>query len=364
MRSGCPSVRPYTRKEMETGTLGDERGVRFEALYAEAKEALGHAANELRGLTERSREAYAEAAAEWQRLEAEIHSLRGTDGTRAEHEQSALERSADMQVAEIASQKGELARLDAVVKQLETSWLFLERGGAERTEESEAAFRPASHLQIVEAQEAERSRLAQEIHDGPAQALSNAVFQIEYIDKMLTRDPTTAHAELRAMRDSMRSELEEMRAFIHQLQNPLIGALGLNGALQESAENLARGADLELELDLRAPEDLLDEAQQTVALRVVQEALRNVRKHADARHVSVTTRMDRTPPHGRGASVVAEVRDDGRGFDVETTMMRSGRRNFGLRFMRERADLIGAHLSVDSRVGGGTIVRLTIDGAG
>ncbi|HEV8516192.1 MAG TPA: histidine kinase [Candidatus Limnocylindrales bacterium] len=347
---------------METGTLGDERGVRFEAIYAEAKEALAHAANTIRDLAERSREAYADAAAQWHRTEAELRGLPGENGDDAEV-RAGLNRSADMQAAEIARKKSELARLDAVAKQLESSWLFLERGGGGRREESaEPSLRPGGHLQIVEAQEAERSRLAQEIHDGPAQAMANAVFQIEYIDKLVGRDAVTARAELRAMGSAMRRELEEIRAFIHQLQNPLIGALGLNGALQDVAESVARSAGLQLELDLRAPEDILDEAQQTVVLRVVQEALRNVRRHADARRVSVATRLDPAEGPNREASFVTEVRDDGRGFDLEATMMRSGRRNFGLRFMRERAELIGAQLTVDSHPGHGTTARLTIDG--
>jgi signal transduction histidine kinase len=92
-------------------------------------------------------------------------------------------------------------------------------------------------------------------------------------------------------------------------------------------------------------------------MRVAQEALQNVRKHAGARNVVVTTRQE------PGAWVL-EVRDDGRGFDIAAVAAR-GRRNFGLTFMRERAELIGAQLDVRSRPEGGTVVRLAIQtGAG
>jgi len=87
-------------------------------------------------------------------------------------------------------------------------------------------------------------------------------------------------------------------------------------------------------------------------LRVLQEALQNVRKHAAASVVSVTTSVE-------DGDWVLEVRDDGRGFDVGTVAAR-GRRNFGLQFMRERAELIGARLDVRSRPDGGTVVRLAI----
>jgi len=91
-----------------------------------------------------------------------------------------------------------------------------------------------------------------------------------------------------------------------------------------------------------------------VALRVAQEALQNVRKHAAASNVVVRTELvddDR--------SFILEIRDDGRGFDIAAVAAR-GRRNFGLQFMRERAGLIGSRLDVRSIPDGGTVVRLAI----
>jgi two-component system nitrate/nitrite sensor histidine kinase NarX len=103
--------------------------------------------------------------------------------------------------------------------------------------------------------------------------------------------------------------------------------------------------------------DGLNEAARTVVLRVVQEALQNVRKHASATNVRITTSVD-------ADGFILEVRDDGRGFDSEAVAA-LGRRHFGLQFMRERAELIGARLDLRSRPDGGTVVRLTIptDGA-
>jgi two-component system nitrate/nitrite sensor histidine kinase NarX len=93
-------------------------------------------------------------------------------------------------------------------------------------------------------------------------------------------------------------------------------------------------------------------------LRVAQEALRNARKHAEAHAVAITTRVER---RGKRDAWILEVRDDGRGFDVAETLGRDSRRHFGLRFMRERADLIGAHLEIEPERSAGTLVRLTID---
>ena len=85
---------------------------------------------------------------------------------------------------------------------------------------------------------------------------------------------------------------------------------------------------------------------------MAQEALQNVRKHASASTVTVSTALD-------GDSWILEVRDDGRGFDAGAVAAR-GRSNFGLQFMRERAELIGARLDIRSRPDGGTVVRLAI----
>jgi two-component system, NarL family, sensor histidine kinase DegS len=207
-------------------------------------------------------------------------------------------------------------------------------------------------MRIVEAQEAERARLAQEVHDGPAQSLSNAIFQVEYIERVLGEDPAVASTELRFLRELLRRELGDVRSFISHLRPLVLHELGLNGALSDAIQLSATltGADIQAHLDART--DGLPDATQTVVLRVLQEALQNVRKHAAASVVSVTTSVE-------GGEWVLEVRDDGRGFDVGTVAAR-GRRNFGLQFMRERAELIGARLDVRSRPDGGTVVRLAI----
>ena len=128
--------------------------------------------------------------------------------------------------------------------------------------------------------------------------------------------------------------------------------LGLDGSIVDVVETIGALAGIPVTTDLRAPGDGLGDAEQTVVLRIVQEALQNVRKHATATTVAVSTALD-------GDDWVLEVRDDGRGFDVGAVAAR-GRRNFGLQFMRERAELIGARFEVRSRPDGGTVVRLAI----
>ena len=165
-------------------------------------------------------------------------------------------------------------------------------------------------------------------------------------------DPAGAAAEIGVLRDVLRRELENLRGYISQLRPPLLDELGLDGAIEEAAGDLRTTTGLTVTTDLAAPNDALGDHQQTVALRVTQEALQNVRKHAAASTVVVSTDV-------ADDAWTLEIRDDGRGFDVGAVAAR-GRRNFGLQFMRERAELIDARFDVRSRPDGGTVVRLAI----
>lgn len=251
-----------------------------------------------------------------------------------------------------------VTRLEAAMRGLDADRRFLEHGadGVPRR----AAVDPAERLRILEAQEAERARLAQEIHDGPAQALANAIFQVDIIGRALDARPDQVPAELRALRDQLRSELGDLRGFISQLRPPLLEEQGLDRALSESVTQLAGRGGPAVELDLAASDDLLDEARQTVVLRVAQEALRNVRKHAAAHHVRISTRHE-PATDDLPASWILEVSDDGKGFRPPSTTDEDDRGgHFGLRFMQERAAMVGAQLDIHAVADSGTTVRLTI----
>src|SRR4029453_11390120 len=101
-------------------------------------------------------------------------------------------------------QRAELGRIDVTLKSLENAWLFLERGDVSLVTGDTGVIGGGGDVQmrVVQAQEAERSRLAQEVHDGPAQALSNAIFQVEYIERLIESDPRLAGPELPPPRES------------------------------------------------------------------------------------------------------------------------------------------------------------------
>ena len=212
---------------------------------------------------------------------------------------------------------------------------------------------PDPRKAIVAAREAERARVAQEIHDGPAQGLANAIFRIELVERALDRGPDATRLELAELRSLLERQLDELRGFISQLRPLPPDEDGLERALREAAESVRLASGLEVEVTLEGPAGQLDGEQQAVVLRIAQEALRNVRKHAAAHHAWLRTSAS------AGGGFQLEVGDDGVGFVVPAHGTRADR-HFGLQFMRDRAVTVGAQLEIDSAAGRGAAIRLTI----
>jgi len=314
---------------MEMGTLDEPPETSLDALYAEAEGVLGTSTDQLRALTERLRRAHA-TDARGRRL---------------------------------------VARLELAVRDVEQCWLILRHSadsdgdGARRDAEglSGAAVELMSQ-DVLEAQEEERTRIAEELHDGPAQALANVSFQVEIIDRTLRDDAGAAATEVDALRAMLDRELHRLRGFIHQLRPALLEDGGLDEALEENARQLdAEGGGLAVDVHLEAPADVLEAQERMAILRVAQEAMRNVRKHSGAQHVWLATSYEGGSAGDVGGSWIMEVRDDGHGFDVGSVSSGTDRHHFGLRFMRERAALIGGLLEIKSEPGQGSVVRLTLD---
>lgn len=317
------------------------------AMLDEAQAAVSGGANALRDVRERYRAAYLEKVERWE-------SLRARSATNNRNSQSNQDETDEaMAGREVGVERSVLGRIDLAAKSLENAWLFLAREDTSLVSDPSGPPSAAdAQMRIVEAQEQERTRLAREVHDGPAQALSNAIFQVEVVQRLLDRDERLARAELKQLREVLTRELRGVRAYLSQLRPPLLADLGLSGAIAEAADQIASALNIPVTVELGDGVDKLPETVEVVSLRVIQEALQNARKHANARSIRVWMGRD-------GSSWTVEIRDDGKGFDADDPPV-SGRRHFGLQFMRERAELIGARFEVRSSPNLGTAVRMTI----
>ena len=196
---------------------------------------------------------------------------------------------------------------------------------------------------IVQAQELERRRLARELHDETGQALTSILLGLRSIEEAGDRE--TARAAAQEVRDLVVSTLQDVRRLAVELRPKVLDDFGLVSALERLADTFEESTGISVELEAGTSGERLPGELETALYRIVQEALTNVVKHANATRVSVLlTRRE-------GAAAVV-VEDNGRGFDPDVPSPEG----IGLIGMRERLELIGGRLRVESSPSAGTTV--------
>jgi len=197
----------------------------------------------------------------------------------------------------------------------------------------------------------ERNRMARELHDTLAHTLSALSVQLQTVKAYWDVEPATSQMMLDKSLAATLSGLQETRRALKALRATPLEDLGLTRAIQQLAESAAQRANLELTLSIKEPSLLpLEEEIAQCLYRVAQEAIANVIYHADAKQLSITLEM-------KDGSIELEIQDDGLGFDVDSHYPG----HWGLQGMRERAELVGGQLSIQSQRGQGTTIQLVID---
>jgi signal transduction histidine kinase len=194
---------------------------------------------------------------------------------------------------------------------------------------------------VVAAQEAERTRLARELHDETGQALTSILLGLKPLEQAVSTDE--GRAAVASLRELVVSTLEDVRRLAVELRPSVLDDFGLVPALERLAESFGEQSGTRVDVEASLGEERLPSELETTLYRIVQEALTNVAKHADAARVSVTlTRKD--------GSVVAVVEDDGRGFDAAA----GASDGLGLVGMRERVALLGGRIQIEAAPDAGT----------
>jgi len=206
---------------------------------------------------------------------------------------------------------------------------------------------------VIQAQEEERKRLARELHDETGQALASLMVGLRTVEEVMTLEE--AHQRLQDLRQVLSATLERVRHLAFELRPSVLDDLGLVAALRRYAQEHQERFGIATEFQAvgldgqRLPPEV-----ETTVYRIVQEAMTNAVRHAACAHISVLLQM-----HHRHLSVIVE--DDGRGFDVQRVLdQEAGRSKLGLYGMRERAELIGGSLDIESEPGAGTTVYLRV----
>ncbi len=196
---------------------------------------------------------------------------------------------------------------------------------------------------VVQAQEAERSRLARELHDETGQALTSILLGLKPLEEALAEHP--ARAALAELREQVVSALQDVRRLAVELRPAVLDDFGLVPALERLTDAFADQSDIRVDFHSALGEKRLPSEVETTLYRVVQESLTNIVKHADAHNISVSLAR-------RATTVAAVIEDDGAGFDPRAVR----EEGVGLLGMRERLSFVDGRLEIESRPGAGTTI--------
>jgi two-component system sensor histidine kinase DegS len=251
--------------------------------------------------------------------------------------------------------RGQLEKLQSDKDHLEKYRGALERlGHANGSEVPGQSAKPKGSVaeieMVVNAQEAERQRLSRQMHDGPAQAMSNFILQTEIAMRLLDADPKKAKDELVSLKGSALATFEKLRNFIFELRPMMLDDLGLAPTLRKYVEAFKEQTTLDASLTITGTERRLEPYLEVMIFRGVQELLGNAARHSQAAGVKIQLDM------GNDAIRVS-VDDNGRGFDADSAQ---GNSTLGLRLIRERVEMLGGSFSVDSALGKGARILFTV----
>lgn len=211
----------------------------------------------------------------------------------------------------------------------------------------------ATRESLAREREGERRRLARELHDGPAQSLSAALFGVDLALASFARTPAAAHDEMVRARELLREALDELRSLMAGLRPRILEERGLTAALEALAGATPLwGPAVVVTVSGLQPGDRLPDELELGLYRIAQEAVSNARRHSAAARVTVTLM------HSAGNARL-EIQDNGHGMPPQR-LRPTVAQGQGLPGMRERAALLGGELSIESVPGAGTTVLVTV----
>ncbi len=228
---------------------------------------------------------------------------------------------------------------------------------AEQLKESQQreTMRGELFRRVVAAQESERQRIARDLHDETGQSLTAIGMGLRGLEARITRDPERAADTLRELQTLAADSLKELQRLMTDLRPSHLDDLGLSAALRWYAGKVEERYPLKVHVEISGYEEPIEEAAKIATFRIIQEALNNVIKHAEAKNVNIELDFEE-----KGMRV--NVRDDGRGFDLDRIKIQqsSTRPSLGLAGMQERAALLGGKVSFQTRPGQGTLIEAFI----
>jgi two-component system, NarL family, sensor histidine kinase DegS len=210
----------------------------------------------------------------------------------------------------------------------------------------------SSVIRIIQTEELSRQSLVRRMHDGPASSLSNFILQAEICQRFFDVNPDRARAELNALKSVAASTFNDVKDFIFDLRPMMLDDLGVVPTLRRYVESFQEKNGISVPITVTGVERRVESHIEVTIFRGVQELLTNALLHAQATQIQVT--LDLAQEH-----VQATVEDNGSGFNVEDAFNEE-KGTIGLSSLRERIEMLGGEMNIQSRMGQGTRIQFTI----
>lgn len=246
--------------------------------------------------------------------------------------------------------QGDRMHLTRYISLMESVLKMLEGGSPSGKGGSSSSGTSHTVEMMVQAQEAERQRLSRQMHDGPAQALSNFILQTEIAMRLFDLDQQKAREELENLKVAATGTFRRVRDFIFELRPMMLDDLGLAPTLKRYVDAWKDQSGIDARMMVTGKERRLEAYEEVMVFRAIQELLNNAAKHSGASTVKVQIDL------GEDA-IKVNVDDDGKGFDVDHLPEKSG---MGLKLIRDRVEMLYGSMEIDSVIGQGTRVTFQV----
>lgn len=205
---------------------------------------------------------------------------------------------------------------------------------------------------LINSQEAERQKLSRQMHDGPAQALSNFIVQAEISTKMFDMDPTKSREELEKLKNSAMNTFQKVRNYIAELRPMMLDDMGLAPCVKKHIASVKEETGADVSININGGDKKLPNYLEVYIFRAIQELVGNSIKHNQNYPEKIKVDVDLTLDN---SNIKLTIKDNGQGFDPAKIDESGG---LGLKLIRERAEMLGGSLMVNANVDSGVEITL------
>jgi two-component system sensor histidine kinase DegS len=255
------------------------------------------------------------------------------------------------QLEKLQSDQTHLDRYLGMLKKVKASLDGESSGGMIKGGNGLGGSKFANAEMLIQAQETERQRLSRQMHDGPAQALSNFILQTEIAMRLFEIDQEKARAELSNLKGSASTTFQQVRDFIFDLRPMMLDDLGLAPTIKRYCNAFREKNSIDMVVSVTGNERRLESYLEVMIFRSMQELLHNTNTHSQATQVKVHLDM--------GSDMIRlVVEDNGKGFDFNKITAET--KGLGIKVIRDRTEMLGGELEVDSAIGQGARISINL----